>query len=125
MKHLLVIACAVGLSFGAASAQTAPDPAPTVDPAPAAAPATPAVTAATPAPPATAMQTPKEVRGACRSQAIGQGLAGPARKAFVNDCFAKARPDLAKVQQCRQQADAKHLVGRDRHAFVKSCRAGA
>jgi len=110
MKRFVFGACALALTIGAAMAQTAPSPTPTDQP------AAPAVSA-TPA-----MQTPKEVRAACRDQAVQQGLKGPARKAAVQDCFAKARPDLAKAQACRQQGKAKGLIGPDLKAFVKSCK---
>ena len=69
MKRFVFGACALALTIGAAMAQTAPSPTPTDQP------AAPAVSA-TPA-----MQTPKEVRAACRDQAVQQGLKGPARKA--------------------------------------------
>ena len=71
------------------------------------------------------MQSGKEVRAACREQAIQQGLQGPARKAAVQDCFAKARPDLAKAQACRQEGKGKGLAGPDLKAFVKTCKAAA
>ena len=120
MKHDVIAACALALTIGAAIAQTAPAPAdqptPPAAAAPAAAPAAPA-SAATPA-----MQTGKEVREACRMQAMTEGIKGASRRAFVNECFAKARPDLAKAQACRQVGMSKGLVGHDLNAYVKSCK---
>ena len=111
MNNLLIAACALTLSVGAAFAQMAPDPTAT----PAAAPTT-AVPSAVP-------QTGKEVRAQCRADAVAQGLKGRARKASVNSCFSQARPDLAKAQQCRKDATAKGLVGPARKSAVMACRA--
>jgi hypothetical protein len=128
MKRFVIGACAFALTIGAALAQTAPAAAPADQPSPAAVPAAPTAAPAAPAaaPAATAtpaMQTGKEVRDACRTQAIQQGLKGPARRAAVQECFAKARPDLAKAQACRQEGQGKGLVGPDLKAFVKTCKA--
>ena len=106
MKRLLIAAFVVALGVAAASAQTASAPTPTD---------TPAASAAT--------QTPKEVRAQCKSDAKAQGLKGDARKAAVQDCFAKARPDLAKAQQCRQEGKAKGLAKKELKAYVEQCKA--
>jgi len=69
--------------------------------------------------------TAKEVRAQCRDQAKAQGLKGDERKAAVNDCFAKARPDLAAKQKCREEGKAKGLANAELKAYVKSCKASA
>jgi len=119
MNRILVAALAVGLGLSAAAAQTAPEAPP-----PGAAPA--ATAPAAPAPSAAPTQmTGPEARAKCRADAEAQGLKGAARQAAVQDCFAKARPDLAKRQQCRMQGKAAGLAGNTLHVFVQKCIAGA
>ena len=107
-----LLAAAV-LSFGALPgfAQTAPPP-----------PANPPPPAMAPAPPA--KQTGKEVRQQCRADAEAKGLKGPEKRAAVEDCFAKARPDLAAANACRKQGKDKGLADQELKDFVKSCKAG-
>jgi hypothetical protein len=109
MKTLMIAALALGLCAVSASAQTAAPP--------------PDATNA--APPASAPATAKQVRAQCRADAQAQGLAGAARKAAVDDCFAKARPDLAAAQKCRQEGKAKGLADQELKAFVKQCKTTA
>lgn len=113
MKSLLAALMFVSLASAAVAQTAAPSPGPT--PAPAA--------QSTPAP-ATANTPPtgKEVREQCRTEAKAQGLKGDARKAAVDQCFAQARPDLAKAQQCRREGKAKGLVDKDLRAYVKQCK---
>ena len=94
MKCLLLAAAV--LSFGALPgfAQTAPPP-----------------PAMAPAPPA--KQTGKEVRQQCRADAEAKGLKGPEKRAAVEDCFTKARPDLAAANACRKQGKDKGLAGQE------------
>jgi hypothetical protein len=134
MKHLFIVAFVVGLGFGPANAQeapTTPQPAPSPaapQPAPppgAPQPTPPSATAAPAAASASAKQTAKQVRAQCRAQAKTQGLTGPALKGAVQDCFAKARPDLAQAQKCRQEGKAKGLADTQLRAFVRQCKAGA
>ncbi len=115
MKPLLIAVLTSCLFIAAAEAQTA-------TPAPAESPAVTSPTA-----PATPAATPsgKDVRAQCRSEAQAQGLKGPDRKAYVADCFAKARPDLAAAQKCRAEGKEKGLAGPDLRAYVKTCKAGA
>ena len=124
MNRILVAALAVGLGLSAAAAQTAPE----TPPPGAAAPATPAPAATAPAVPqpgaAPSQMTGPEARAKCRADAEAQGLKGAARQAAVQDCFAKARPDLAKRQQCRMQGKAAGLAGNTLHVFVQKCIAG-
>jgi len=111
-----------GLAF--AHAQTAPEAPPPS--APQAAPPSGAAPGGPPAGGPPRMQpSGKEVRAQCQAQADAQGLEGPARKAAVQDCFAKARPDLAKRQQCRAQGKAQGLADQQLRQFVKQCAAGA
>jgi len=106
-----------GLAF--AHAQTAPEaPPPT-------APQAASPSGAAPGGPPGMQPSGKEVRAQCQAQADAQGLKGPARKAAVQDCFAKARPDLAKRQQCRAQGKAQGLADQQLRQFVKQCAAGA
>jgi len=108
MKPFLIAALSLGLGLAAAEAQT-----PTPSPEP------------TDAPADMSKMTGKEVRAQCRDQAAAQGLEGEARKAAVQDCFAKARPDLAQRQKCREQGKSKGLADADLKAYVKTCVAGA
>ena len=95
MKRVLIAALLGALALGAASAQTAaPDPS-----------ATPSAASAPAAP-----MSGKQAREQCKADAKAQGLKGEARKTAVQDCFAKARPDLAKAQQCRKYGKAKGLA---------------
>ncbi len=136
MRRLAAAAFVLSLGLAAAHAQTAPDagsppgapsaqpPAtqPTEAPPPAQPPAMqPSGAATAPA----AQPTGKEVRAQCRADAIAQGLKGPARKAAVDDCFAKARPDLAKRQQCVKEGKAQGLADKPLHQFVRKCVTGA
>jgi pyruvate/2-oxoglutarate dehydrogenase complex dihydrolipoamide acyltransferase (E2) component len=132
MKRLVIVAFVIGLGFGPAHAQEAPTTAQPA-PSPAAPQPAPPPAAPQPAPPATAApaaaspsakQTAKQVRAQCRAQAKAQGLTGSALKGAVQDCFAKARPDLAQAQQCRQQGKAKGLADTQLKAFVRQCKAG-
>jgi hypothetical protein len=79
--------------------------------------------AQTEAPPA--QPNGKDVKAQCRAEIKAQGLKGAARKAAAEDCFAKARPDLAKRQQCRAQGKAQGLADKPLRQFVKQCAAGA
>ena len=116
MKSLLVAAMFASIASVAIAQTAAPTPTPTPMPTPAAL-ATPAPAAA-----ADAKLTGKEVREQCKSEAKAQGLKGPARKAAVDQCFAQARPDLAKAQQCRKEGKAKGLADKDLKAYVKQCK---
>jgi psiF repeat len=113
MKRFAFAMLALGLGLGAANAQNAA-PAPEPAPAGSAAPVAPA-----------AKQTGKEVRAQCKADAKSQGLKGDARKAAVDDCFAKARPDLAEARKCRQDGKAKGLADAELKAFVKQCKVAA
>jgi len=126
MNRILVAALAVGLGVSAATAQTAPEaPPPGAAPAPAA-PAAPAPAPGASQPGAAPSQmTGPEARAKCRADAEAQGLKGAARQAAVQDCFAKARPDLAKRQQCRMQGKAAGLAGNSLRVFMQKCIAGA
>ena len=59
------------------------------------------------------------------ADAKAQGLKGPARKAAVDDCFAKARPDLAAAQKCRKEGKDKSHADKELKAYVKQCVAAA
>ncbi len=106
----------VGLAF--AHAQTAPEPG-----APTASPQSGAPSEAQPGQTAPQLSG-KEVRANCRANAVAQGLKGPARKAAVEDCFANARPDLAKRNTCRAQGKAQGLTDKPLRQFVKQCVTG-
>ena len=121
-------ACVLGLGLAIAHAQNAPETgaAPT---APAEQPAAPAAQPPTTQPsgvaqPPASQPTGKEARAQCRANAVAQGLTGRALKAAVDDCFAKARPDLAKRQQCRAQGMLQGLHADTLQLFVKKCVAG-
>jgi psiF repeat len=77
------------------------------------------------APAADAKPTAKAARAQCQADAKAQGLKGDARKSAVEDCFAKARPDLAAADKCRKDGKDKNLAGKELKAFVKECVAGA
>jgi glucose/arabinose dehydrogenase len=112
MKSLLALTLALGLSLAAAQAQTAtPEPTHAASPAPIAAP--------------DAKPAGKEVREQCKTDAKAQGLKGPARKAAVDDCFAKARPDLARAQKCRKEGKDKGLADKELKTYVKQCKTSA
>lgn len=118
MNRLLAASFIFVLGLGFAHGQTAPEaPAPS---APQAAPSAPA-----PGGPPATQPSGKEVRAQCKAQAEAQGLKGPSRQAAVQDCFAKARPDLAKRQQCRAQGKAQGLADDQLKQFVRQCAAGA
>ncbi len=117
MKHFTIAALALCLGLSAALAQTTT---PVPDPIPAPATSPPQTTGG-----ASAQPNGKEAHLQCRNEAIAKGLKGPARKADVQGCFAKARPDLAAAQQCREQAKAKGLADKELRAFVKQCKTGA
>jgi len=116
MKSIVAAVLFVSLATSA-FAQTAA-PAPT--PAPAAQ-ATPAPATAAPAT-ADTKPTGKEVRQQCKAEAKAQGLKGDARKAAVDQCFAQARPDLAKARQCRKEGEAKGLAEKELKAYVRQCK---
>jgi len=113
MKKLMASMLAVSFVATAAFAQTAPSPTPPPAQAPPAAP-----------PAAGGPQTGKDVRAQCKADAVTQGLRGAARKSFVQDCFVKARPDLAAAQNCRQQGKAQGLADNDLKVFVRKCKTG-
>jgi hypothetical protein len=117
MKMTLLIAAVSGLYVSAALAQTAA-PAPVDTTAPAAATAAPA---ATPSTADGAKPKPKEVLAECRSEAKTQGLKGDARKAAVQDCFVKQRPDLAGWEKCRTDPQMKGKEKDERKALMKEC----
>jgi hypothetical protein len=106
-RGFLVAALTLGFALSVAQAQT---PAPAASPAPSAA-----------SPADASKMTGKEVRAQCREQAEAQGLKGDARKAAVQQCFAAARPDLAKRQQCRVEGKAKGLSDGELKSYVKTC----
>ena len=110
MKRFLFAAAVFSLGAMQGFAQTAPPP--------------PANPPAAPAAPAPAAQTGKEVRAQCRADAEAKGLSGPAKRAAVQDCFAKARPDLAARNACRRQGKDQGLADQALRDFVKSCMAG-
>jgi len=64
----------------------------------------------------------KELRERCRADADGKGLKGPAKRAAVQECFAKLPPDLAAAAQCRKQGKDKGLADQELRVFVRSCR---
>jgi hypothetical protein len=131
MNRILVAALAVGLGVSAAAAQTAPEAPPPAAPPGAAAPAAPeapapaATVPAAPQPGAPSQMTGPEARAKCRADAEAQGLKGAARQAAVQDCFARARPDLAKRQQCHMQGKAAGLAGNTLRVFMQKCIGGA
>lgn len=110
MKRFLFAAAVFSLGAMPGFAQMAPPP------------ATPPAAPAANAP--TARQTAKEVRAQCRADAASKGLKGAEKKAAVQDCFAKARPDLAAANACRKQGKDKGLADQALKDFVKSCKAG-
>ena len=109
MKSIMIAALALGLCAVSAAAQTAAPPSDA-----------PAATESAPAP-----GTAKAVRAQCRAEVESQGLTGPARKAAVNDCFVKARPDLAGAMKCRQDGRAQGLADQALKDFVRQCRTTA
>ena len=109
MRILTFSALVMFLSGAAALAQT-PAPAPLPVPA-----------VGQPAQPAEAKMKPKEVRAACKEEALAQGLRGKARKASVQACFAAKRPDLAAKGDCRRQGKTQGLSGPALKDFVKTC----
>jgi hypothetical protein len=111
MKTALFAILASALYAGAAFAQTA---APSATPAPAAA-ATPAAAAEG------AKPKKKEVLASCRDEAKSQGLKGDARKAAVQECFVKQRPDLAAWEKCRTDPQMKGKDKDERKALMKEC----
>jgi hypothetical protein len=113
MKYLAIAALALCMGLVPALAQNNA-PAPDAS-APAMAPVSPE---------APSNQTAKELRQQCRSDDSAQGLKGPALKAAVQDCFARARPDLAAVQKCRADGKAQGLADADLKAFVRKCKKG-
>ena len=74
---------------------------------------------------AAATPSAKEARAQCKADAKAQGLKGDARKAAVEDCFAKARPDIAAAKKCREEGKAKGLADKELKAYVKTCKADA
>ncbi len=120
MKMSLLIVIASGLYAGQAFAQAAA-PAPAAPTPPVTAPdAPPAASTAAPAADGTKPK-PKEVLAECRSEAKTQGLKGDARKAAVEDCFAKQRPDLAAWEKCRTDPQMKGKEKDERKALMKEC----
>jgi hypothetical protein len=125
MKRLLIATFVAGLALAPANAQnsTTPEAAP---PPAAGAPAAGAPPAASPAAGSPNVRpTGKQARAQCQAQAKAQGLAGPARKQAVQDCFASVRPDLAQAQKCRQQAKANGVQDTQLTAFVRQCKTAA
>ena len=110
MNRLALAILTLALAVAVANAQTSA-PAPEAAPAHEASPA--------------AKQTGKELRAQCRADAKAQGLRGTTRRAAIEDCVAKSRPDLAEAQKCRQEGRAKGLAGPALKAFVKQCRVAA
>jgi hypothetical protein len=106
MKHFLVAAAVLSLGALPGFAQTAA-------PAPANPPAAPA-----------AILGGQEVRAQCRAEAEAKGLKGPEKRAAVQDCFAKVRPDLAAAAACRKQGKDQGLADQKLRDFVKGCKAG-
>jgi hypothetical protein len=112
MKLSFLIILASGLYAGSVYAQSA-------DQTPAAAQTPPA---AAPMPAADPMtMKPKEVREQCREQADGQGLKGKAKKAAVEECFLKMRPDLEAREKCRMDPSMKGKDKDERKALMKEC----
>ncbi len=62
-----------------------------------------------------------DVRADCRAEAKAQGLKGPERHKAVEDCFLKARPDLAAKEECRHDPKLKDLDKDARKAAIKEC----
>jgi hypothetical protein len=111
MKMPLFIILSSTLYAGSVFAQAAaPAPVPATTPPPAAAPAADPMS-----------MKPKEVRAQCRDQAIAQGLKGPARKAAIEDCFLKQRPDMADREKCRTDPAMKGKDKDERKALMKEC----
>lgn len=110
MKHFLVAAAVLSLGALPGFAQTA-----------APAPANPPAAPATPAP--AAKPGGKKVWAQCRADAQAKGLKGPEKRAAVQDCVAKVRPDLAAAA-CRKQGKDKGLADQELRDFVKGCKAG-
>jgi len=111
MKHFLVAAAVLSLGALPGFAQTA-----------APAPANPPAAPATPAP--AAILGGPEVRAQCRAEAEAKGLKGPEKRAAVQDCLAKVRPDLAAAAACRKQGKDQGLADQKLRDFVKGCKAG-
>jgi hypothetical protein len=63
----------------------------------------------------------KDVRAQCLKEAKSKGLKGEDRSEAVEDCFLKARPDLAVAEECRTDAKLKNLDKDARMAAVKEC----
>jgi hypothetical protein len=66
-----------------------------------------------------------DVRANCRDEAKTQGLKGAERHKAVEDCFLKARPDLAAKEavkeECKQDPKLKDLDKDARKAAIKEC----
>ncbi len=71
----------------------------------------------------------RDVREDCRAEAKTQGLKGAERRKAVEDCFIKARPDLAAKEkaraavkeECRQDPKLKDMDKDARKAAIKEC----
>jgi len=63
----------------------------------------------------------KDVRAQCREEAKTKGLKGDARSEAIEDCFLKARPDLAVAEECRTDAKLKNLDKEARKTAIKEC----
>jgi hypothetical protein len=63
----------------------------------------------------------KDVREQCRADADSKGLKGKERRKAVEDCFVKARPDLAAKEECRLDPKLKALDKDARKAAIKEC----
>ncbi len=63
----------------------------------------------------------KDVRAQCREDAKAKGLKGDARSEAIEDCFVKARPDLAAAEECRTDPKLKNLDKDARKAAIKEC----
>lgn len=122
MKPIFAVLVSVSVLTTAAFAQNAPtQPGPGGPPG---AGAPPSAGPDAPGPGGSAQPKGKEVREQCKADAVSQGLRGPQRKAFIQDCVAKVRPDLAAAQQCRQQGKAQGMADADLKAFVRNCKKG-
>ena len=65
------------------------------------------------------------MRAQCKADAKAQGLKSDQRKAAVEECFAKARPDIAAAKKCRDEGKAQGLADKELKTYVKTCKAGA
>ena len=120
MKFPMIVALALLLPVGVASAQTTP--------------ASPNAVATANAPAAgdmpkskadTRKEKVKDERQSCRSDAQGKGLKGEAMHSAVQQCMAQIDPKAAKRMGCVRTAKDQNLAGDDMKKSVRQCMTGA